>query len=68
MADSQTLASDAFLEHDLEKACRACIIDPLSAAAATPAAIRECFSRLLRAEQRWLEPYWGRELARWGDA
>ena len=54
MADMQTLASDAFLERDLEKACLACIIDPCTAACATPATIRECFNKLLAAERDWL--------------
>jgi alpha-galactosidase len=65
MADSQTLASDAVLERDLEKACRACIIDPLCAASATPAQIRECFARLLEADRQWLVPFWEKELDAW---
>jgi len=65
MADSQTLAADAVLEKDLEKACRACIIDPLCAASATPAQIRECFTRLLEADRQWLVPFWEGELAAW---
>ena len=59
MANMQTLASDAFLEHDLGKACLACMIDPCTAASATPAAIRECFNKLLDLEREWLQPYWG---------
>ena len=55
MADMQTLAADAFLERDLEKACLACIIDPCTAACATPAKIRECFNKLLEAERDWLK-------------
>lgn len=62
MADMQTLASDAFLELDVEKALLACMIDPLTAASATPAKIRECFNRLLELERPWLEPYWGKSL------
>ena len=58
MADMQTLASDAILERDLDKARMACIIDPNSAASATPAQISECFHRLVQLERRWLEPYW----------
>jgi alpha-galactosidase len=65
MADMQTLASDAFLERDIEKACQACQIDPLSAASATPARIRECFTRLLKAERPLLEPYWEKGLNAW---
>lgn len=60
MADMQTLASDAFLEKDLDKARMACIIDPLNAACATPAHISECFDRLLELERPWLEPEWGK--------
>jgi len=59
MADMQTLASDAFLEKDLNKAYLACAIDPCTAASATPAKIRECFNKLLEIEREWLEPYWG---------
>ncbi len=62
LADMQSLASDAFLEKDLLKAFRACLIDPCTAASATPHQIRECFNRLLKAEREWLEPYWGKEL------
>lgn len=58
MADMQTLASDAILERDLEKACRACLIDPCTAASATPTGIRNCFNKLLQADRPWLEPYW----------
>jgi len=60
MADVQTLASDAFLEKDLTKAFRACALDPLTAACATPARIRECFNELLEAERDLLAPYWGK--------
>ena len=59
MSDVQTLASDAFLEKDLNKAFMACALDPCTAASATPSQIRECFEKLLRAERKWLEPYWG---------
>jgi alpha-galactosidase len=59
MADMQTLASDAVLERDLNKARMACIIDPLSAACATPAQIGECFGKLLAVERPWLQQYWG---------
>jgi len=62
MADMQTLASDAFLERDLKKACHACMIDPCSAASASPSAIKECFDKLLELERPWLEPYWGKAL------
>lgn len=62
LADMQSLASDAFLEKDLQKAFHACLIDPCTAASATPAKIRECFNKLLEAEREWLEPYWGRDL------
>lgn len=58
MADMQTLASDAVLEKDLNKAYLACVIDPNTAASATPARIRECFDNMLKAETRWLEGYW----------
>ncbi len=60
MADVQTLASDAFLEKDLTKVFRACALDPLAAACATPARIRECFNELLEAERDLLAPYWGK--------
>ena len=63
MADMQTLASDAFLEKDLTKAYLACVIDPCTAASATPARIKECFNKLLEADRKWLEPYWGKDLA-----
>ncbi|MCK5805075.1 MAG: alpha-glucosidase/alpha-galactosidase, partial [Lentisphaeria bacterium] len=43
LSDMQTLASDAILEHDLGKALQACMIDPTTAASATPARIRDCF-------------------------
>ncbi len=62
IADMQTLASDAVLEKDLNKARMACIIDPMSAASATPAQISECFDRLVKLEREWLEPYWGSAL------
>lgn len=62
IADMQTLASDAFLEKDLTKAFRACLIDPCAAASATPAQIRQCFNELLEAERPWLESYWGPDL------
>jgi alpha-galactosidase len=62
LADMQTLASDAVLEKDLRKACQACIIDPATAACATPAQITECFNRLIEIERKWLEPYWGADL------
>ena len=62
MADMQTLGSDAFLEHDLNKAFLACAIDPCTAACATPAVIKECFNKLLVLEARWLEEYWGANL------
>ncbi len=62
MADMQTLGSDAFLEHDLRKACLACVIDPCAAACATPAAIKECFNKLLELEREWLQGYWGTQL------
>jgi len=63
IADMQTLASDAFLEKDLTKAYLACVIDPCTAASATPARIKECFNKLLEADSKWLEPYWGENLA-----
>lgn len=59
MADMQTLASDAVLEKDVNKAYLACAIDPTTAASATPARIRACFDELFTAEQPWLEGYWG---------
>jgi len=62
LADMQNLASDAFLEKDLEKAFHACLVDPCTAACATPAKIRECFNKLLEVEREWLEPYWGGNL------
>ncbi len=62
LADMQTLASDAFLERDLEKACLACMIDPAAAAQACPATIRKCFNELLEAQRHLLEPYWGKTL------
>lgn len=62
MADMQTLGSDAFLEHDLNKAALACMIDPCAAACASPSTIKECFNKLLSLETRWLEPHWGRNL------
>lgn len=63
MADMQTLAGDAFLEKDLKKAYLACVIDPTTAASATPAKIRACFNELLDAEREWLGAYWGSELS-----
>lgn len=62
MADVETLASDAFLERDLNKARMACMIDPLNAACATPAQIGECFDRLVELERELLEPDWGEAL------
>lgn len=59
ISDVQTLASDAVLERDLGKALQACMIDPATAAAATPARIGECFNELLEAERPWLEREWG---------
>ena len=59
LSDMQTLASDAVLEADLNKALQACMIDPATAAAATPARIKECFNELLEAERPWLEREWG---------
>ncbi|HEY3329465.1 MAG TPA: hypothetical protein VGK19_05550 [Capsulimonadaceae bacterium] len=58
MADMQTLASDAVLERDLNKAYLACAIDPLTAACATPARIKACFDQLVEAEADWLKGYW----------
>jgi len=62
IADVQRLAADAVLEKDLKKALQACLIDPCTAASAPPAAIRECFNKLLEAERPWLEGYWGESL------
>ncbi len=62
LADMQTLASDAWLEKDLRKAFEACLIDPTTAASATPARIRQCFDELLAAERPWLEKDWGDRL------
>lgn len=62
IADMQRLAADAVLEKDLNKAFLSCLIDPCAAASATPARIRECFCKLLEADRRWLEPYWGSDL------
>jgi alpha-galactosidase/6-phospho-beta-glucosidase family protein len=58
----QTLASDAFLEKDLRKALWACIVDPATAASATPDRIKKCFNELLDLERPWLESYWGSDL------
>ena len=58
IADMQTMASDAVLERDLNKALLACLIDPTTAASATPARIKECFDELLEAERPWLEKEW----------
>ena len=60
MADMQTLAADAVLEKDLNKAYLACAIDPTTAASATPARIRACFDEVLAADRPWLEGYWGK--------
>jgi alpha-galactosidase len=62
IADVQRLAADAVLEKDLKTALQACLIDPCTAASAPPAAIRECFNKLLEAERPWLEGYWGESL------
>lgn len=62
MADMQTLASDGLLEKDLEKVCRAAMIDPLAAACARPQRLRECFNELLESQRELLEPYWGKLL------
>ena len=62
MADMQTLASDAFLEKDLNKAYLACAVDPATAASATPGQIKELFNELLEADRPWLEEYWGSAL------
>jgi alpha-galactosidase len=62
MADMQTLASDAVLEHDLNKAFMACVIDPTTAASATPARIKACFNELLKADEPWLREVWGEGL------
>ncbi|MBN2450213.1 MAG: alpha-glucosidase/alpha-galactosidase [Lentisphaeria bacterium] len=62
VADMQTMASDAILEADLNKALLACLIDPATAACASPARIRECFQELLAAERPWLEKEWGNRL------
>ncbi len=59
MANMQTLASDAVLEKDLNKALWACMLDPLASACTTPAKIRACFNELLEAERELLAPYWG---------
>lgn len=63
MSDMQTLTSDAVLEKDLNKAFMACLIDPNTAASATPAAIRKSFNELAEMEREWLEPYWGSRLS-----
>jgi len=60
MADMQTLAGDAFLEKDINKAYMACLLAPLTAACAAPANVRKCFCELLAAERHLLEPYWGK--------
>ena len=62
LSDMQTLGSDAILERDLNKALQACIIDPTTAASATPAKIKACFNELLEAERPWLEEEWGSAL------
>ena len=62
LSDMETLASDAVLERDLEKACMACMLDPAAAAQASPATIRKCFNELLEAQRHLLEPYWGKTL------
>ena len=63
ISDMQTMASDAVLEGNLNKAFQACLIDPTTAASTTPARIRECFDELLEAERPWLEKEWGDQLA-----
>jgi len=63
MADMQTLASDAVIQRDLNKAYMACAIDPTTAASATPARIKACFDELINADRPWLEPYWSPGLA-----
>ncbi|MDX9981003.1 MAG: alpha-glucosidase/alpha-galactosidase [Lentisphaeria bacterium] len=63
LADMQTLASDAVLEKDLQKALWACQIDPATAACAPPDKIRACFNELLAAERPWLEEFWGSNLS-----
>jgi alpha-galactosidase/6-phospho-beta-glucosidase family protein len=50
------------MERDLNKACLACIIDPCTAASATPSDVKACFNKLLELEARWLEPFWGKNL------
>ena len=62
LSDMQTLASDAVLERDLEKAFMACALDPCTAASASPKTIKQCFNELAEAERKWLEPYWGSAL------
>jgi len=68
MADMQTLASDAYLEKDVEKACYACLVDPLTAGSAAPGAIRECFTRLLLIEREALDSYMKPEIDAWLSA
>jgi alpha-galactosidase len=63
MADMQTLAADAFLEKDINKAYMACAIDPTTAASAIPAEIKQCFQEILALEAPWLEGYWGTHLS-----
>lgn len=63
LADMQTLASDAVLEKDLQKALWACQIDPATAACAPPDKIRACFNEILAAERPWLEEFWGSKLS-----
>lgn len=59
ISDVQTLAADAILEKDLNKALMACAIDPCTAASAGLSKIRDCFNELIDAERPWLEEYWG---------
>ncbi len=58
LSDMQTMGSDAVLECDLNKAMQACLIDPATAASATPSRIKACFEELLEVEKDYLNREW----------
>jgi alpha-galactosidase len=60
----QTLAAEAALESDLEKAVLAVAMDPLTSAVLTLAEVREMCAEMLDAQRPWLEGFSGKEIRR----
>jgi len=57
----QQLTVEAVLERDLDKACMAVLLDPLTAAVCSLSEAKAMFDELLEADWSWLEPYFGQD-------